>query len=295
MDTDRLGVFRAVAREGGFSRAARKLFRTQPAVSQAIRALELELGEQLFVRRGRSTTLTAAGRIFLEHVEDAFISLERGRLRLDALRELKEGSLTIGTSDTTACYVLPPVLAEFRRRYPGVEVCISNRPSPITLDQVVAREVDLGFVTLPATRRGLASESLMVREDVAIFAPTSPLAAGRRIRFAQLLQHPLLLLDRGSQTRSFIDEQIAASGEKADVAMELASIEVIKQLVALDFGVSLVPAISVQREIAAGVLCARSVLPRSQLRQLGAVYADPGPLSPAAAAFLELGRTELGG
>ena len=88
MDTDRLAVFRAVAREGGFSRAAQRLFRTQPAVSQSIRALEEELGQRLFDRRGRRTTLTQAGRILLGHADAAFASLECARNEMAELSTL---------------------------------------------------------------------------------------------------------------------------------------------------------------------------------------------------------------
>jgi len=294
VDTDKLSVFQAVAREGGFSRAARKLGRTQPAISQAIRGLEQHLGERLFVRHGRRISLTQAGEILLEHVDEAFAALDRGRLRLEALHELRGGVLTLGSSDTTACYLLPPVLAAFRARHPDVEVRISNRPSPRTIEQVIAREVDLGFVTLPAESAGLSSVPLMAREDVAIFSPVSPLATRKRIRFEHLLEHPLLLLDRGSRTRAFIDRCIAQSGCEARIAMELASIEVIKQLVALDFGASIVPAVAVERERRAGVLCTRRVWPRAEHRRLGAVYAEPGPLSRAAAVFLEMAREQLG-
>ena len=293
MDTDRLAVFRAVAREGGFTRAAGKLHRTQPAVSQAIRALEDELGTRLFDRRGRSPRLTPAGELFLRHVDEAFDALARGRSRLEALGELREGELTIGTSDTTACYVLPPVLDAFRRAYPGIELRISNRPSPVTIEQVLSREVDIGLVTLHGSDPRLESEVLMDREDVAIFPPGHALSARKRVRFDDLLRHPLLLLDRGSQSRSFIDERIAHAGRPAQIAMELASIEVIKHLVALGFGVSLVPDIAVQAEVADGRLCAASVLPRGQRRRLGAVRRAGGWLPPAARVFLEIARPLL--
>ena len=99
----------------------------------------------------------------------------------------------IGTSDTNACYLLPPVLAAFRERYPGVEVRIANRPSPATERQVLDREVDFGLVTLPVSSDKLAAEPLLVREDVAIMAPDHRLANRKRLRFEELLRftaHP---------------------------------------------------------------------------------------------------------
>jgi DNA-binding transcriptional LysR family regulator len=294
LDSERLAAFQAVARSGGFSRAARLLHKTQPAISQAIRALEEDVGERLFVRTGRGSRLTAAGEVLLEHVEESFAALARGQARLEARRTLVEGELVIGTSDTNACYVLPPVLAAFRERYPGVEVRLSNRPSPVTEEQVLAHDVDLGFVTLPAASAGLSTERMVVREDVAIFAPGHALARRKRIRFEELLDSPLLLLDRGARTRAFIDERLKAHPGRAHVAMELASIEVVKRLVALGFGVSVVPRIAVEAEVEAGSLFAASVFPRSEARALGVIHASSAPLSRAGSKFVEIAREVLG-
>jgi DNA-binding transcriptional LysR family regulator len=293
MEVDRLTMFRAVAREGGFTRAARKLHRTQPAVSQAIRTLEEELGERLFERLGRETALTPAGRAYLEHVDEAFEALERGRDRLASLRELMEGELLLGASDTTACYVLPPAIEAFRARHPAVELRIANRPSPVTLEQVASREVELGFVTLPLSHPRLTLERWMDLEDVVIVQPEHPLASRRRLRLEHLAEHPMLLLDRGSRSRSFIDERFARAGVEPRIAMELASIEVIKRLVELGLGVSIVPAIAVADEVAAGRLAARPIFARREQRALGVAYREAGALSRPASAFLEVARPLL--
>ena len=293
LDSERLRTFRAVARTGGFSRAAVQLHKTQPAVSQSVRALEDDVGEPLFHRLGRQVRLTAAGEILLEHVEQSFAVLDAARSRLQALSSLEAGELGIGTSDTNACYVLPPVLAAFRHAYPGVEVRISNRPSPVTERQVESREVDVGFVTLPVESPKLAAEPLLVREDVAIFAPDHRLAGRSRVRFGDLVREPLLLLDRGSRTRSLIDEHLAASGAEPRIAMELASIEVVKRLVALGFGVSVVPRIAVEAELEAGTLACATVFRRAQARSLGVVYPRNAPLPRAAERFVEMARELL--
>lgn len=293
LDSARLRVFAAVARAGGFSRAAARLHRTQPAVSQAIRALEDDVGEPLLVRLGRGVKLTAAGEVLLEHAERSFAVLDAARERLQALQSLEAGELAIGTSDTNACYVLPPVLGAFRARYPGVELRISNRPSPITEQQVMARDVDLGFVTLPPGSNRLVAEALMVREDVAILPPAHRLAGRKRIRVAELRDEPWLLLDRGSRTRAWIDARLAGGPGGVRVAMELASIEAIKRLVALGFGISVVPRIAVAAEVASGALACASIFPRREARQLGVVRPRGVPLGRAAAAFLSLARELL--
>jgi len=288
IETERLKAFVAVARERSFSRAAEKLFRTQPAVSQAVRLLEDEIGERLFVRRGRIVALTRAGRILLEHADAAFGTLAKAVAEIEALRELRTGEVTIAASDTTTCYFLPPILKVFRNAYPEVELRILNRPSPLAGEQVAAREADLGIVTLPLTNPRLASEALAVREDVAICGRDHPLARRRRISLADLAAYPLLLLDRGSNTRTFIDGQLRRGNMNPTVAMELGSIEVIKKLVQLGFGVSIVPRIAVEEEARRGHLHALRVFPKREWRSLGVVYPSTGTESRAGREFVRI-------
>lgn len=290
LDTDRLRAFRAVATEKSFSRAAETLFRTQPAISQAVRLLEKDLGEALFLRLGRTIELTAAGRILFEHAEDVFATLERARARIQGLKELREGELTIAASDTTTCYVLPKALAAFRRRYPAVEVRILNRPSPIAAEQVAVREADLGVVTLPIDHPRIAWEPLQAREDIAICATQHPLAKRRTVALAQFLRYPLILLDRGANTRSFIDRQLDAIGAQPNIAMEVGSIEVIKKLVELNFGVSIVPRIAVKEEVKQSLLKTARVFDKKDWRVLGLIYPNKGMSNRAAEAFAAMLR-----
>ncbi|MBN1381079.1 MAG: LysR family transcriptional regulator [Deltaproteobacteria bacterium] len=292
---EQLTAFRAVAETGSFTRAAEKLFRTQPAISQAIRSLEEELGELLFTREGRQSRLTQAGRIFLIHVEEMFETLEQGRDRVAALKDLTAGELTISTSDTTAYYILPDVLKRFRDQYPGVDVRIQCKPSPESAAQVAAREADVGIVTLPIENPKLACEDLILREDVAICAPTHELAKRRKIVFQDLAAHPLLLLDHGSNTRTYIDRRFRDASLKPQIIMELGSIEVIKKLVQLQFGISIVPLIALQTEIEQGTLKALRVFKKSECRTLGIIYPERGIHSLAARIFIEMLRNYLDG
>lgn len=290
---EQLTAFRAVAEEESFTRAADKIYRTQPAISQAIRSLEEEIGEKLFTREGRKSSLTQAGRILLEHVEEVFHTLEQGKLRIDALKDLQEGELTISTSDTTAYYILPDVLKEFRNEYPGVDVRIHCKPSPISAEQVISREADIGIVTLPIDNPKLSTEPLILREDVAICAPGHELARRKRISFQELAAYPLLLLDRGSNTRTYINQRFRAAGINPKIIMELGSIEVIKKLVQLNFGISIVPLISLHHEVEQGTLKAMRIFKQSQCRTLGIIYPVKGIYSLAARIFVDMLRHYL--
>src|SRR5262245_52507497 len=118
LDADRLLVFATVAREKGFSAAARKLGRSQPAVSQAVAALEAELDQRLFVREGRTISPTRAGEALLDHAARILDELRAAREHVAAVGAMREGRLSIGTTDTLACYALPAALSEMRARHP---------------------------------------------------------------------------------------------------------------------------------------------------------------------------------
>jgi LysR family transcriptional regulator, low CO2-responsive transcriptional regulator len=303
LDSDRLLAFVTVAHEQGFSKAAQVLGKTQSAVSQAVMALEAELGARLFVRDGRSTRLTDAGRVLLEHAERVLDDMARARERLSALGELRSGRLVIGATDTLACYVLPPVLRAFRDRHPGVELRLEHRPSPATAVEVAEWRVDVGIVALPLPAgleaRGrpiegrVQIEELAPYEDVAICPPDHPLAKKRRVQAAELAREPLLLLDRTTGTRAFLEGAWARDGLRPTVQMEMTSVEVLKRLVELGFGVSIVPSVSVQREVEAGTLVAvKLVEPRSG-RSVGLVTPVGSASSPAVAAFSAVARSIL--
>lgn len=288
MELARLSDFQAVALEGSFSKAAKRLYKTQPAVSQAVRLLEDEVGERLFVRLGRTIELTQAGEVLLEHTRRAFHELNEGTARIEGLRELETGVLTVGTSDTTACYILPPALRKFRSLYPGVEIILSNRTSPVTLKQVLSHDVEVGLVTLPCQHPRIAVKELAAREDVIICPPDHPLAGRKRVKTAELAHYPLLLLDTGSSTRAFIESEFARAGVTPEIAMELGSIEVIKKMVQLGFGVSVVPRVAVEDEIERGLVAAVGTFGARRVRKLGVIHLKRKYLSPAAREFLHV-------
>jgi DNA-binding transcriptional LysR family regulator len=293
---DRLGAFVAVAREGGFSRAARARGCTQSSLSQAVARLEQDLGETLFVRDGRTTHLSEAGRVLLAHAERAFAELDQARAELAELRNLTAGTLALGTSDTFATYLLPPVFAAFRARYPDVDLRLDNRPSPAIAARVGERALDLGVVSLPlpaALAEAVRIEALAPQRDVVIVPAGHALAKLRRVSLEKLATLPLLLLDASTATRSYLDAGFAALGVRPRVRMEMSSVEVLKRLVELGFGVSVVPALAAAREVASGVLAAVPLAAPGSVRQIGLVTPTSGPLSRAARAFIEVARAEL--
>ena len=153
MDLHQLRGFYEIARTRSFTRAADKLFLSQPAISLQIKALEDELGKALFDRKRREIRLTEAGEVLFKYVQQIFDGLEDARNEIAALDKEVSGRLVVGTSDTNCTYILPDALEEFRRCYPGVDLDIRNRISPEIAKLVATDEVDIGLVTLPVRHR----------------------------------------------------------------------------------------------------------------------------------------------
>jgi DNA-binding transcriptional LysR family regulator len=300
---DRLRAFIAVAQERGFSRAARRLGQSQSSVSQAVAALEGELDEQLFVRDGRQTHVTEAGEVLLVHAERAFAELEDARTALASLRELTTGRLRVGTSDTLATYLLPPVFAALRQRYPGVDLKLVNRPSPVIARLVAQREVDVGVVSLPLPQGlrldgrplddRLQLEPLVSQRDVLVCPPDHPLARRKSVSLRDIASHALLLLDDTTSTRAYLDVQLHRLGLSPRIVMEMSSVEVLKRLAELGFGISIVPAHAAMREVEQGSLVALNVRELSRGRHIGLALPAKGRLSHAAARLVELARETL--
>lgn len=298
LDSERLRVFASVAREHGFSRAARTLGKTQSAVSQAIILLERELGAELFVRDGRTTRLTDAGMALLPHADRVFSEMEAARESIAALGDLKTGKLGIGATDTLSCHLLPPVFRAFRARYPGIDLRLENRPTPETALAVAEKRVDVGVVVLPlpdsavgATR--LTALPLVPYVDKVICLPAHPLSRRARVRPRDLEHESLLLLDRTTGTRLHIDAAFERAGVRPRVTMEMGSVEVLKRLVELGFGVSIVPAMAVHAEVQQGTLVALDFSSGGPRRHAGLVVSAGAPLRRAATAFVDIARTEL--
>ncbi len=294
LTSDRLRAFLAVAEQGGFSAGARSLGHTQGAVSQAVLALERDLGEQLFLREGRRVSLTQAGKVLRVHAERAFAELRAAHDELSARSALTRGTLTIGTTDTLAAHLLPKALASFRALHPGLDLRLVLKPSPAIALGVAMRKLDVGVVSLPLpTRLGrsrrvslelLEAQSLCSQRDVAIVPKGHALARRSSVSFAELASHPLLLLDRTTATRAAFEAHFNALPLAPRVLMEMSSVEVLKKLVSLGFGVSIVPQVATREARREGFVALE--LSDAPTRTVGCVTARSGTVSRAARAWL---------
>ncbi|MBC8232877.1 LysR family transcriptional regulator [bacterium] len=248
MNLEQLRGFYTVVQEGSFTKAAKKLFRTQPAISSQIKLLEDELGEPLFQRIGKTIRLTQAGEILQQHVVYIFDHLDIAQSQIQELHGLQRGRLVIGSSDTITIYILPQILKSYRQRYPNIEIAIRNKTSLEVAELVLEGVVDFGIVTLPIKHEMLDVEVLCDYPDVAICPIDHPLANQKVVSLANLSSYPLLLLEPGSNTRRFLEEVFAAHDIQLHSAMDLGSVDVIKQMVGIGLGVSIVPLYAVRAD-----------------------------------------------
>ena len=287
MDLYQLRGFYEIVREQSFTRAAEKLFLTQPAISLQIKALETELQEMLLERNRRQIRLTPAGEILFLHARDIFARLEEAHSDIAALKSVLRGRLAIGTSDTNCTYILPGLLAEFRGRHPEVELDIRNRMSPEVGNLVLNDEVEFGLATLPVKHRDLFGEALFERRDVLICPPDHALGKRKRVGLKQVAEHPFLALERGSTSRQLLDELFRHEGLELQVEMNLGGIEILKRYVEIGLGIALVPEVAVEEEVAAGKLHALQVNGLVK-RKIGLVEHKGRRRSQATTAFLDL-------
>jgi DNA-binding transcriptional LysR family regulator len=289
MDYDQLASFLEVAKLQSFSRAAEKLFRTQPAISAQVRLLEQECGEKLFDRSGKKVLLTPAGEILCTYAEK-LLGLQKEALQAIAeLNQTPRGKLYIGANEATCLYVLPKTFARFKHLYPLVQISIYRNFSHKILQKVQEGAVDLGIVTLPQTMNNMEVIPVF-RDEVQVVVPKNhSLAKNRSVTVEQLSQHPLILPKTG-HTRVVIDRLLRDYRDHLQISMELASVETIKKFVGAGLGISLISRTYVQPEVTAGVLKLIPLDGQKLYRELGLVYRRDRYLSLPAKVFIEVVR-----
>ena len=249
MELHHLRSFREVVRARSFTAAAKRLFLTQPGVSQQVKALETEVGERLLVRTGKDVRPTPAGEVLLEAAERALSLLDDAVRRVREARESGQGTVVVACGDTVALYLLPPVLEEFRARFPKADVSVRNHGTREILDLVLAGDADLGVATEPDEIDPALESAPLLEEDLVLALPLSHrLAASGATALADLEGESAVLLARTAVTRARIDAGLAAAKVRLVPVMESGNLEVVKAYVARGFGLSILPAMAVTEE-----------------------------------------------
>jgi DNA-binding transcriptional LysR family regulator len=234
-----LATFLAVAEHLNYTRAAKVLFVTQPAVSRQMKALQHSVGVRLVEQVGKHLALTDAGRAFRAEAQRLRGDLARAGEVLDALRAGSLGRLRIGASTTPGLYVLPPVLNAFQLAHPNVEVTLRIADTRSIEEALVRNEIDLGFVGGRVERPELVAKPLVGDEVLAYVARSHPLARRRSIRPEELAEHTFLLPGMGSATRRAFESWLTGQRIRPSRVIEIACPEGMKPLVAAGLGIGI--------------------------------------------------------
>jgi LysR family transcriptional regulator, low CO2-responsive transcriptional regulator len=287
MDFDQLRTFLEVAKQGSFSRAGQKVFRSQSAVSAQIRQIESEYGERLLDRSGKTVRLTPAGEVFREYAQRML------SLRDESLRAVADhgndprGVLALGANEATCLYVLPNVFAEYLRLYPSVQVSIYRNFSHKILERLDSGAIDVGIVTLPVKMPMLKVRTIFRDRLMLMVSADNPLAQHDKVPISMVVEQPLIL-PRTGFTRRIMDKLFRPYRDKLHVRMELPSIGMIKSFVAAGLGVSLISESFARDEVQSGKVKLIALKDNELSRELGLAYRRNRSLPRAAEVFIEL-------
>lgn len=272
MDLRQLEILRAVADTGSFTAAGHRLHLSQSAVSRQILLLEEELDEELFLRVSGKIRITPAGTTLLDLSRRVFDDINEAKASISERRQTLGGTLRLVGGMTVCLYVFPTLIKEFRRIHPGVEVKLSPGATPRLVRQLRTGSADLGLLTLPADDPSLVAEPVIREELMVITAPQHPLARKRVVTPQDLTRQPFILFEAGSNSRRTIEEFFAKEQVAPKVVTETENVEIIKALVRIRMGISIVPYQAVAREVSAGQLHCARIAGHKLLRDTGWVY-----------------------
>ncbi len=285
MELSQLEAFLAVIREGSFSAAAKALYRTQPAISQTIKRLEDEVGRPLFDRASRRGLLTDAGRVLAVHAERLINFRQQALAALDDVRQLRSGRLTLAANELTCLYLLP-LLHEYRRLYPDMNITVQRALASRIPGQVMDYGADIGVVTFRPDLDMLTS-IVVYRDELAFVVPPShPFARRAKVSITELARESFVAHHVASPYRHKVIETFQDKRVQLQMPVEMPTIDAIKKFVAMGNGVALLPAISVESELARKELVRVRVPDLAFERKLRLVHRRDATLSHAAQAFL---------
>jgi DNA-binding transcriptional LysR family regulator len=287
-----LDVFVTLAAERSFSRTARKLGRTQPAISQAIRRLEEELGEPLVDRSARDGTLTEAGRTFRDYAQRVLDLTAEAERAVAELRDVQRGRVLIGANEA-AVHALLPLIGAFQRAHAGVQVDVRRATARSMAHEVLSRALDFGVLTFHPRERGIHSLVIGSDELVVLTHPSHPFAKRRTVKMEAVGQEMVIAHNDPSPARERVLRAFEQRQARLNIAVALPSLDAIKRAVEMQMGVALLPRRCALSELSLGQLAAVRVPELRIPRQVRLIYRQAGERSYAADAFLKTAQSLL--
>jgi len=255
MDLMQLEMFVATAEVRGVQRAAERVFRTQPAVSMALRKLEAEIGAPLFDRSNRGAyVLTATGELLFASAKRLLGLRDDALAGIRELHSLEQGRVRIGANESTGVYLLPRLIEAFRKKHPKVRIDVTRQNSMQLIHDIREHSVDLALISFQPEEKDVEALPVMNDELILIASPEHALGRQKKVTFADLGSEEFIAHTVASPSRHKVIEAFRVSNTPLNIVMEVAMIETIKKLIAMNLGVAFVPEMCVQEEIRRGEL-----------------------------------------
>ena len=290
-------IFNAVAEEGNISKAAKKLFISQPAISKAISHLEQNLDTQLFIRGSRGVVLTDAGKLLYEHTSAAFMHLDKAEENLSRKKKLGIGHLKIGASSTLCKYVLLPLLRDFNEKYPNIRISIYCQPTLQTISLLQSHKVDVGLIGKPSNLDSISFTGFGDIEDIFVATPKYLEHLKDREGFTDEFVHTcsaelfsaanLMLLDEENLSRRYIDAYFREHHVEPEQILEVTSMDLLIEFVKTGLGIACVIDRFVKDELNDGTLTRLKLFEPVHKRSIGFGLLKDSPASEQAEKFIE--------
>jgi DNA-binding transcriptional LysR family regulator len=290
VDLLQLEHFLAVVEERTFTRAAERVRRTQPAVSQSIKKLEDEVGAPLFARDVHEVSLTEAGRVLADYARRIVNLRNEAVHQVSELKALKAGTLAIAAHESAAVYLLPAPLRAYLKKFPDIKIGIYRSRLHEIPRQVMDREVDLGFVKDEPAFHELQWVEVHADEMVCIASPSHPLARRDAVSVRDLRSEQFVIHHLCSTTAEAILRLFEQNAARCRIVAELWSFENIKTFVQEDVGMAIVPGVTVRQELRDGTLVRIPLRELSMPRRTLMVYREQGYLSDSARELIKIVR-----
>jgi len=289
MELMQLEMFVAMVEEGSFHKAAERVFRTQPAVSIAIRKLEQELGCQLFDRANRNAcVLTDTGEVLYGFAKQLLNLRDEAIITLQQLHNLQSGRIRIGANESTGLYLLPRLILAFREQYPKIKIEVFRQLSARLPQELRQRNLDFAILSFLPDANDLEATPMMRDELVLIASPQHALASRERVHIRDLGSANFIAHNARSPSREKVIEAFRRFQTPLNITIEIATIETVKRFVAMNMGLAFVPQMCVQEEVERGELLVIPVEGFRYERTLWAVRRRTDAHSHAAQAFMEV-------
>jgi len=289
MELMQLEMFVAMVEEGSFRKAADRVFRTQPALTMAIRKLEQELGAPLFDRSNRSDyVLTDSGEVLYEHAKRLLNLRDEGLAALEQLHTFQSGRIRIGANESTSLYLLPRLILEFREQYPKIKIEVTRQLSARLPYELHQRNLDFAILSFLPDETDLEATPIMRDELAFIVSPRHRLAGNEGVHIRELGSESFVGHNVRSPAREKVIETFRRFQTPLNITIEITTIETIKRFVAMNLGVAFVPLMCVREECERGELVVVPTEGFRHERTLWAVRRRTDAHSHAAQAFMQV-------